>query len=564
MHDLATFREGLNIRTENSRDNCFCVDATRGIILELLDFGWDCLGDSPPFCGGWINRIPRPNNRFVTTTKARSITMKILRTCGIAVLVLVIGCGLAAGQTPFSAGQWTRATTPPQPGVGHALLLTDGSVLAISGNCNAGTGRWYRLVPDSTGSYVNGTWKSGGTLPAGYNPLYFASAVLPSGNVIIMGGEYNACVGAETTLGAMYFARANHWTSVAAPPGWSSVGDAASVVLPNGKFMLANCCTSDEAIATVGTSVTWTPTGTGKADANSEEGWLLLPGGNVLTVDANNLANLTNSEIYNTKTGTWATAGSTVVRLDDTSTPTNSHEVGPMVLRPDGTVFAAGATTNNAVYTIATGKWTAAPKFGGALDVADGPAALLPDGNVLLDASPGIYKNGSVFFEWDGSALNSVPGVPNGPGEPSYAGNMLVLPTGQILFTDGSADVEIYTSSGSPCSGCAPSIASVASTLALGSVNNLIHGMQFNGLSQGGAYGDDAQAATNFPLIRITDSTGAVVYCRTHNFSTMGVATGSKIVSAQFDVPSSVATGSATLEVVANGIASSAMAVTIN
>jgi hypothetical protein len=53
------------------------------------------------------------------------------------------------------------------------------------------------------------------------------------------------------------------------------------------------------------------------------------------------------------------------------------------------------------------------------------------------------------------------------------------------------------------------------------------------------------------------------VYCRTHNFSTMGVATGSKIVSAQFDVPSSVAPGSATLEVVANGIASAAVAVTI-
>ncbi len=490
--------------------------------------------------------------------------MKMFRTSGIALLTLMAACAIAAAQTPFSPGQWTRATTPPQPGVGHALLLTDGSVLAISGNCNAATGRWYRLVPDSTGSYVHGTWKSGGILPAGYNPLYFASAVLPSGNVIIMGGEYNACIGAETTLGAMYSARANHWTSVPAPAGWTSVGDAASVVLPNGKFMLANCCTSDEAIATVSTSVTWTTTGIGKADANSEEGWLLLPGGNVLTVDANNFADLTNSEIYHTKTGTWATAGSTVVRLDDTNTISNSHEVGPMVLRPDGTVFAAGATTNNAVYTISTGKWAAAPKFGGALDVADGPAALLPNGNVLLDASPGVYKNGSQFFEWDGAALNSVPGVPNGPGEPSYAGNMLVLPTGQILFTDSSADVEIYTSSGSPCTGCAPNITSVASSLAVGSVNNLIHGTQFNGLSQGGAYGDDAQAATNFPLVRITDSSGAVVYCRTHNFSTMGVATGSRIVSAQFDVPSTVATGGAILEVVANGIASAAMAVTIN
>jgi hypothetical protein len=42
------------------------------------------------------------------------------------------------------------------------------------------------------------------------------------------------------------------------------------------------------------------------------------------------------------------------------------------------------------------------------------------------------------------------------------------------------------------------------------------------------------------------------------------VATGSRIVSAQFDVPSTVAAGGATLEVVANGIASTAMAVAIN
>jgi len=485
--------------------------------------------------------------------------MKMFRTGALVVLAFVIGCGVAVGQASFTPGQWTRVTTPSQAAFGHALLLTDGSVLAITGNYRALTGRWYRLIPDSTGSYVNGTWVGAGILPSGYNPLYFASAVLPSGNVIIMGGEYNAGVSSETTLGAMYYARTNRWTSVAAPTGWTTVGDAASIVLPNGKFMLADCCSRDEAIANVSASgVTWTPTGAGKADANSEEGWLLLPSGNVLTVDATNL-DVKHSEIYNISTGKWSSAGSTVVQLEDSS----YHELGPMVLRPDGTVIAAGATTNNAIYTIATGKWAAAPAFGGALDVADGPAALLPDGNVLFDASPGVFNNGSKFFEWDGVAFNAVPGVPDSSIEPSFAGNMLVLPTGQILFTDGSSDVEIYTSTGAPCAGCAPNITSVDSALARGSINNVIRGTQLNGMSQGGAYGDDAQAATNFPLVRITDSTGAVVYCRTHNFSTMGVATGSKIVSAQFDDSSSVAAGGAPLEVVATGIASTAMAVTI-
>jgi hypothetical protein len=489
--------------------------------------------------------------------------MKVFRTLGIALVALLAGSGMVGAQEPFSPGQWTQAATPPQSGVGHALLLTDGSVLALSGDCSAVTGKWYRLIPDSTGSYVTGKWVTAGNLPATYNPLYFASAVLPSGNVIIMGGEYNACNGAFTTQGAMYYPRSNRWASVAAPAGWSTIGDAQSVVLPNGKFMLANCCTTEEAIATVSTTITWTPTGAGKADVNDEEGWLLLPSGNVLTVDANN-SNLTHSEIYNSKTGTWSSAGSTVVQLDDTDTKTNSHELGPMVLRPNGTVIAAGATTNNAVYTISTGTWAAAPKFGGTLDVADGPAALLPDGNVLFDASPGVYNNGFKFFEWDGSAFHAVPDVPNAPIESSYAGNMLVLPSGQILFTDGSTDVEIYTPAGGPCTGCAPTITSVAGTLTHGSLNNLVHGTRLNGISQGAAYGDDAQSASNYPLVRITDSAGKVAYCRTHNFSTMGVATGSKIVSAQFDVPGNIDLGSGTLEVVTNGIASNSVTVVID
>ena len=77
------------------------------------------------------------------------------------------------------------------------------------------------------------------------------------------------------------------------------------------------------------------------------------------------------------------------------------------MLRPDGTVFATGANGAGAghtsIYNTSTGGWTAGPDFPGTLDVADGPAALLPDGNVLVSASPGIYRNGTVFFEWDGT-----------------------------------------------------------------------------------------------------------------------------------------------------------------
>ena len=140
---------------------------------------------------------------------------------------------------------------------------------------------------------------------------------------------------------------------------------------------------------------------------------------------------------------------------------------------------------------------------------------------------------------------------------------MLVLPTGQVLFTDFSSSVEIYTPAGTACAGCAPTIKSVAATLTHGSTNNRITGTQFNGVTQGAYYGDDNQSATNFPIVRITDSAGDVVYCKTYGWLG-GVATGTKLVSAEFTVPATIHTGAASLVVVANGIPSEAMSVTID
>ena len=142
---------------------------------------------------------------------------------------------------------------------------------------------------------------------------------------------------------------------------------------------------------------------------------------------------------------------------------------------------------------------------------------------------------------------------------------MLVLPTGQVLFTNGTKTVQLYTSSGTYEAAWQPTITSVASTLTAGSTNNVIKGTQFNGLSQGAMYGDDAQMASNYPIVRIVNqATRDVYYCRTHNHSTMGVATGATIVSTEFDIPSNIATGVSALYVVANGIPSKLKIVTIS
>jgi len=452
------------------------------------------------------------------------------------------------------SGTWTPLTNVGpfgSNGAGTAILMTDGTVFV-----NDNTSNWYRLTPDQSGSYVNGTWTTGPGLPSGYGPLYFASAILPDGRLIVEGGEYNFFNPTETTLGAIYDPVANSWSSVSPPSGWSKIGDAQSVVLTNGTMMLGNCCGQNQALLDA-TNLTWSTTGTGKADGNSEEGWTLLPDGTVLTAD---VGNEPNSERYNPQTGSWSSAGTIPVDL------VQAFEMGPAVLRPDGTVFQAGASGHNAVYTTASGKWTAAPDFpmvgGQQLDVADGPASLLPDGNVLISASPGAYNAPDYWFEWDGKNINSVAATPDSPGDSSYAIRTLILPTGQVLETNFTPDVFVYTPKGKPMRSLKPKISSVPSTLVHGTTYT-ISGTKFNGASQDNMYGDDAQMATNYPLVRITNGgTGHVFFARTHNFSSMAVAS-SATVSASFDVPSGIETGASKLEVVTNGIASKPVSVTV-
>jgi hypothetical protein len=75
-------------------------------------------------------------------------------------------------------------------------------------------------------------------------------------------------------------------------------------------------------------------------------------------------------------------------------------------------------------------------------------------------------------------------------------------------------------------------------------------------VTQGASYGDDVQAASNFPLVRITNlRTSHVFYSRTHDHSSMAVASDA-IVSTRFDVPAVQEPGPSVLQVVANGIVS--------
>ncbi|HEY3779307.1 MAG TPA: hypothetical protein VGL35_14745 [Rhizomicrobium sp.] len=475
------------------------------------------------------------------------------------------------------SGTWTdvKGTLPFTDGPWGAMLLTDGTVI-IEDYCTA-PNQWYKLTPDKTGSYVNGTWSKIATMPSGYSPLFFAQQVLPDGRVIINGGEYNAgsngnCGGGVwTNKGALYDPVKNSWTTVAAPSGWSQIGDAESIVLPDGTYMLANCCDNPgyNALASInGTKVTWT---TQKSFGyNDEEGFNPLPGGDVLSVDVwNHTTTSDDTWIYDTSAGTWSQGANTSCYLSDTST----FELGPAVVRPDGTIIQFGDNAScNSLYTISTGTWTSAPNFGSGYDMADAPAALLPDGNVLAQASPGVFNTPSHFFEYSidskgKQSLTQVNDPKQAANSSSYFGNLVDLPSGQVLWDDSQAqvsEVALYTPKGKANKSWKPKIKSVSASLSIGSTGNAISGKNFNGFSLGGSYGDDAQAASNFPIVRITNTgTGDVCYARSYNFSTMGVWTKGT-TKADFDIPATCESGASTLQVIVNGIASGAKSVTLS
>jgi hypothetical protein len=472
---------------------------------------------------------------------------------------------------------WDPLKSQPSFNADTMLLLTDGTVLCHEAN----SAKWHKLTPDATGSYVNGTWSNLASLPDNNSipaaaggptnaPLYFASAVLADGTVITAGGEYNSGnANADILTVQIYDPIADAWSTISTPAGWTGIGDAVSCVLPDGRFLLGNFSSSQTALFDPVTQI-W-QAGGAKGDSCSEETFTLMPNGAVLTVQCSNSPN---AEQYVPSSNTWFGVGSTGSTLPQ-ACPGFVAEIGPALLLPDGRVLAVGATGATALYTpnadpTKAGTWANGPTLqdsgGNTLFPMDAPGVLLPNGKVMLTASPGPpcgYPSPTTFFLYDPAtnAATIVTGPANNGG-PAYTGRLLLLPTGQVLYSNNSTDIRVYTPDAGGQSSWKPAITVCPTTLITGHTYK-ISGTQFNGLSQACSYGDDAQMATNYPIVRLSNTAGQVVYLRTSNHSTMGVATGGTTVSTNIAVPGTLGTGPWSLVVIANGIASDPVAVTV-
>jgi hypothetical protein len=504
-------------------------------------------------------RLARHAGRVRHTPKESPMSSSAKKTVLCLAVLGALGASAAEAQTI------TPLTHQPPVRVNLPFLLTDGRVMIQATNDKD----WYALSPDASGKYVSGTWTKLASFPSSWNyaPDAPASAVLADGRVIIEGGEYNNGQFTLTNFGAIYDPVANSWTQVAPPQGWGQIGDSPSAVLPDGRYLLGRKLDQQVAVLDPAT-LSWTILSTsGKTDFNSEEGWTLMPDGTILTAD---VLKAPNSERYLPDQATWISDGSTGVDLHSKTTVSGClpypggcyyppGEIGPQILRPDGSVLVTGSTNgkkraHTSLYRPGAtptdpGTWTPGPDFPAGESTGDAAASLLTNGNVLVATSSGN------LYEYNGTTLKKTA---------SGAGGaiLLQLPSGETLVT--ASTVKVYNSTGSPKPAWAPTIGSVPTTLARGQ-SYTVSGTQFNGLSQAAGFGDEFETATNYPLVRITNNaTGHVVYARTHDHSSMGVATGSTPVHTHFDVPATAETGASKLQVVANGIASTAVAVTID
>jgi len=491
---------------------------------------------------------------------------------------LALGLLLGLACPARAVGTWTPVAAQAPDAIGTTFLLTDGTVMAqgsagVGGdNGNGSSAHWYRLTPDAYGSYANGAWTQLADMH--HQRLYYASAVLRNGKVFIAGGEYTEAGYVDANTAEIYDPAAGAWTEIAGPPGWANIGDAPVKTLFDGTLLLGSI-NSDQTGLYDYTTNTWAAGGT-TSSGSSEASWALLPDQSVLTCDPGTGLG---AEKYLPSSKTWVRAGQTPVAV----VQAGSNEIGPAVLLPDGRCLYVGATGHTALYTMPSspalsGSWIAGPDFpadagGNQLEAKDAPGCLMVNGKVLCVVAPhgdsnGGYPVGQRFFEYtpdpsglSGGALAAAPdsGL-DSANSPAYAGRMLALPNGQVLLSNFNSRLALYTPDGGPDPAWKPAVSGITAQ-ADGSYR--VSGTQFNGLSEGASYGDDASQSTNYPLVRLTAGSGVVTYARTFGHSTMGLATGGLPVATSFTTPAGLAPGAYRLQVVANGIASDPMGFTL-
>ncbi len=413
---------------------------------------------------------------------------------------------------------------------------------------------WDHLYPNAQGSYVGGSWTT--EIPAMYDTRTdFSSQLLRDGRLYVAGGEY----GTGGSAGEIYDPLTNLWTRTPAPG--AKVGDACSEILPDGKVLQSLTGTGTHTVIWDPASNTYAP-GPSTLGNFDEAAWVKLPDQSILQVDFNSR----NSERYIPAQNQWVTDAQVPVSLYDPY----GTESGAALLLPNGKAFFLGSPGTTAIYTpsgnASPGTWAAGPAIPDNQGTPDAPAAMMVNGKILCAVSPipttaNHFPPPISYYEYDDVANAftrvSAPGGGMTRNAGSYVANMLALPNGQILYSEqGIRNYYVYTPDGSTLAAGKPAITRIDHGGSDCNSGYTITGTQFNGISEGAAYGDDEQMNTNYPILRLTSGSD-VYYARTFNWNSTGVQRGSEPDTAAFTLPSDLPMQTAySLVVSANGIAS--------
>lgn len=491
-------------------------------------------------------------------------------------LALIVGWSGSAG-----AAKWTQLTNLAPSAAGTMLLLTDGTVM-VQGNP---VDTWMQLTPAANGSYANGTWSS--LAPMTLPRLYFASHVLQSGKVWVLGGEYTGTPLAPswTNTGEVFDPVANSWSPIANHPE-ANFGDVPSMLMAKGKILTGSLSYNTSYLYDIATDSWSFAAAKVYPDQSNEESWVKLPDNTVLTYDIFESVNRPGqfAELYDQASNKWISVSPSDRTARGVIPPLSSaalgYELGPLMLVRghgiDGRVFAIGTNGHTALYSPSRKLWAPGPDIigtvggvNGLFGATDAPAAVMPSGHVLLaaDASPtlGIFQPPTQLFDFDPVANTISPVSPAIPDpnlafNPSYVTRMLILPTGEVLFVDGSQQLWIYTPDGKAETSWLPIFAHAQYN---GAGVFTVRGVRMNGNSAGSGYGDDAESDENYPIVRFSDAAGNVFYARTTNWSNTGVGRTVANETVDFTLKPGMAPGNYSMVVIGAGIASKPRCVTI-
>ena len=540
----------------------------------------------------YFDKKAQPGTNYLVTAKSDG-TIEVLSADGEPVTKDSNGNWMIttkAVRKVSSNDPWKLMTT--RPNSAHdtarvAWLLTNGKILVQTTN-DKQLVNWWTITPDINGNYFDGTWKQLARIP-NYNPWAYNGAVLHSGNFFVTGGEVNfsdAGVSEENNNKSyIYNVSANTWTKVLPPNNgqgdWSRISAPPFVELANGQIMIGNWDDSapgrpHESMLFDETTMKWTITGTNKTGQNMEAGFTLLQNDKVLTVNTD--WGSKSAEIYDPATGLWAPAATLPQAISF------YNEIGPALSLPNGKVLAQGATGANALYDPAANSWSTVPSFpklknGLQLSAPDNPTAILPNGNVLTitshlarDTDNQDIMGPAKYFEYDWMSNTWMPVIDDLMASPASSLStymkLLPLPNGQIMVINmganpGSGGIAFYTSKGVPNSSWAPVVDKISDTALRPGKSYTVSGKQLSGLTQGAQFGDEFESSTNYPLVRIVNTASHhVFYATTSGFSNTSIA---PMVPSTFNftIGANIENGLSKMYVIANGIASKPIVVTI-